>query len=201
MGAFADFGVSSVNPSTVRSLGLTGILYFPRPNASLVVSPSTPSASFAAGQLAVPGNNSLNGIEFTVKLSGLITTGLNSTVTVILQANTLTVATPSYITLVSGTTGSLAAGTYPFLLNVELEGDSSSGIVQGYYNLFVNGARVGAANNALANSLSGISFNPAGQNGFPQNGYSVPFGLVAAVQFGSSIAGTASLYRFCIVGD
>ena len=76
---------------------------------------------------------------------------------------------------------------YPFSMEIKLEGDSGSGIVQGTQFVLIDNV-VETATAAISHVLTGINFatNP-------------PFGLVCGVTFGTSESGnSASLYRFSI---
>jgi hypothetical protein len=85
------------------------------------------------------------------------------------------------------------------MINATLFGDSSSGLVSGYYTgmaagAFKNQAGV-AASVVLQNNLSGINFSPTAVGSYP-------FGLLVRATFGTSDASnTASLYQFQICAD
>ena len=188
----ANYSINGANPSTVGGTG-TAIKYFPNlPGPSINVNNTTPSATSAAGQLLVPGNNQLNGQPFTVLASGNILAGSgggSTTITVAIYANTGTVASPTYTTLGTGAFSAevLDNVAYPFSIKLDMEGDTLSGIVQGTQQVLIDNV-VETSTAALTHALTGINFatNP-------------PFGLVCGVTFGTSESGnSANLYRFSI---
>jgi hypothetical protein len=203
MSVINDFQVSGLFPSTVGGTG-TAIKYFPRVlGPSIGVAPLTPSASSAAGQLVVPGNNELNGQTFKVKVTGdvLNFTG-GTTYNVVLYANTGTIGTPNYIALAStGAVGAANVAKASFNLDVTIFGSTGAGNVGGYYNsvtLTPAGVQTSKAQAALDTALTGINFNAAAT---PQ-GNANPFGLVVGITFATSIAqNSANLYQFQIIAD
>ena len=188
----ANYSINGANPSTVGGTG-TAIKYFPNlPGPSIGVANTTPSATNAAGQLLVPGNNQLNGQPFSVFAAGNILAGSgggSTTITVAIYANTGTVSSPTYSTLA---TGSFAAEVvdnvaYPFYIEAKLQGDTLSGIVMGTQFVLIDNV-IETATAHITTALTGINFatNP-------------PFGLVCGVTFGTSESGnSANLYRFSI---
>lgn len=183
-----DFQVNGSSPSIVSTLSTTQ-QYFSRvlgtagPNGGQSVAPS---ATSAAGQLAVPGNNSLNGQNFSVLIGGSVVAGAadsSTNCTIILRANTGTVTTPVYTTIAS--TGAVALNPVNdgvaenFLMSVDLFGTTASGIVQGFQASQLSTTLNSASVVALTNNLSSINFGSA-----------VPFGLVVGVAF--SVAQTAA---------
>jgi hypothetical protein len=186
MSVIADFQAGVLSPSIVSTLS-TSQQYFPRvlgtsgPNGG---QSSAPSATSAAGQLAVPGNSILNGQNFSVLIGGSVVAGTadsSTNVTVILRANTGTVASPSYTTI--ATTGAVALNPVAdgvaenFFMRVDLFGTTASGVVTGTQQSTVSTSRIEAS--ALTANLSSINFGSA-----------VPFGLVVGVAF--SVAQTAA---------
>jgi hypothetical protein len=143
------------------------------------------------GQLVTIVATSNGGGIYNVTLQPIFSTPTSTTFTI--QINSVPIA--------SAADGGVILVAYPWSLDVSLEGDTLSGITQGYYNMFVNGTRVGSANNALTTNLTPSlgQFAVA----IPVNyGAQSPFGLVAAVQFGTGNSlNQASLYQFQIVGD
>lgn len=200
MTVIADFQAGVLSPSIVSTLS-SAQQYFPRvlglngPNGG---QSSAPSATSAQGQLGVPGNSALNGQRFSVLIGGSVVAGAadsSTNVTIILRANTGTIASPSYTTI--ATTGAVALNPVAdgvaenFLMKVDLFGTTASGIVQGNQSSQLSVTRVEAS--ALTANLSGINMGAA-----------VPFGLVVGVLF--SVAQTAapnvaSLNQFQIVAD
>ena len=195
MSVINDFLVNGLNPSTVGGSGTT-VKYFPRLlGSSIGVESGAPSASSAAGQLVVNGNNALNGQWFNVLVGVGITGGAaDSSVTakVSLYANTAALgAAPSYTEI--ATTGlftqPLELTEYEVGLKVSLFGTTGSGIVRGIQSGVYGANNLAAA--ALTNNLSGINF-----------GSQAPFGLVVGVTFSSSDASnSAKLYQFQIAAE
>jgi hypothetical protein len=221
MSQVVDFQVSWLNPSVITGPS-TAVQYFPRPSGSLFSAtplsasrnfPSnsgflTPSATSAAGQLAVPSHNRLNGQLFTVVATGVVTSGGNAaseTVEIALYANTSSnLNAPSYMKI--ATTGAVALNptfdgvANSWYLKAELEGDSLSGIVGGVQTAVYSGSLVNGTPKATI-ALSSINFDAATAGvGGPGNGVAPPFGLVVGVQFSQSSSGnTAYLYQFQII--
>ena len=187
-----DFQVNGLFPATVGGTGST-VKYFPRLlGSSIGVESVAPSATSAAGQLVVPGNNVLNGQWFDVEVGGSILSGVaDSSVTVkasLYAQTSATLTSPSYTEI--ATTGFLTAPleqtSYTFGLSVRLLGSTASGVVRGFQSGIMGANNVSLAN--LTNNLSGVNF-----------GNAVPFGLVVGVTFSNSDAGnSASLYQFQI---
>jgi hypothetical protein len=186
-----NYQISGAFPSTVGGVGSTA-KYFPAPSGQIGVTGSTPSATSAAGQLLVPGNNRLNAQIFEVYAAGNFEVGSGGacpSVTIDIQANTGTVASPSYHTLATSgaiTTQNLDGVFYPWYFKLELEGDSASGLLQGRYVGAVNDVLI--ASTIIGSTLSGLNFatEPV-------------FGLVARVTFSVSEAGnSANMYQFLI---
>lgn len=206
----ADFGVNGVFPSNVGGTG-TSVKYFGR-NAAYAAgatwtSPAVPSSTSAKGALIVPGDNKLNGQEFTVSAGGDFFTGAggtSETITIALYAVTGTLTSPTYTIL--ATSGAYSPGidqiSYSWLLKASLFGTNNSGVVGGTQQVIVNNT-VQTATAGLTNSLTGISFGevPAlsSSPNQVQSSLGGPFGLVVGVTFGASEAGnSANLYQFSI---
>jgi hypothetical protein len=186
MTVIGDFQAGVLSPSIVSTLS-TSQQYFPRvlgtngPNGG---QSTAPSATSAAGQLAIPGNSELNGQNFSVLIGGSVVAGAadsSTNVTIILRANVGTVASPTYTTIAS--TGAVALNPIAdgvaenFFMKVDLFGTTASGIVSGTQTSTLSTTRVAAG--ALTADLSSINFGSA-----------VPFGLVVGVLF--SVAQTAA---------
>jgi hypothetical protein len=177
--------------TTVGGSGITR-KYFPNvPGPSIGVSNTTPSSSSAQGQLNVPGANKLNGQWFDINIAGAVSVapGISCpTVTIDLQANTGTIASPTYTTI--ATTGAVTAGNFDnesFAMKVSLVGDSLSGILTGSYLAMFNGVIVNSTQKVITN-LSGLNFavDPV-------------FGLVVGVTFSvTGAANSATLYQFSL---
>jgi hypothetical protein len=213
MSVIADYQVSGLFPSTVGGTGSAVEKYFPRLLGNAIGAvPLTPSATSSAGQLVVPGMSVLNGQLFKVKAAGNVLSFTGGTTYVIsLWANTaLPGATAAYF-LLGNTTAIGVAGTVPvqWAFDMSLQGDSASGNVSGFYTCVVNGVLI--RNNVLtATLLTGINFNgitPAGlstASGGPGSGggSATPFGIVASVNFASSVAGnSAKLFQLQVIAD
>jgi hypothetical protein len=184
-----DFQVNGLFPSVV-SANVSTVQYFPRLlGTSIGVQSVAPSATSAAGQLVVPGNNEVNGQQFNVILGASFLDGSgdpSATAKLSLYANTGTVTSPVYTLLGSATTTApTLAGAQDIALEFKLFGTTQSGVLQGTYSGTQNGNAV--AGTEITN-LTGINF-----------GLATPFGLVAAATFGTANAGNkASLYQFQI---
>ncbi len=194
MSVINDFQVNGLFPSTVGGSG-TAIKYFPRLlGSSIGVDSVAPSATSAAGQLVVNGNNALNGQWFDVFAGGDVVSGAadsSVTVEVALYANTGTVTSPSYtkIATTAAQTASLTGTSYNWSIKCALFGTTASGVVRGtQYSI------LGTTQSALASltaNLSGINF-----------GNATPFGLVVGVTFGSSDASnSAAMNQFQILAQ
>src|SRR6266699_1811565 len=101
----ADYQVTGQFPSKVATSG-TAAVYFPRTLGSNGpgTTPSTPTSANATGQLNIPGSQygaAVNGQRLRVVATGSAYVGATSNVTVIIQINTGTLASPSYTTLAS----------------------------------------------------------------------------------------------------
>lgn len=191
-----DFQVNGLFPSTIGTVG-TAKVYFPRLlGNSIGVESVAPSASSAKGQLVVPGNGSLDGVNFDVLIGGSVVGGAgaaSTNVTITVEANTGTEATPVYTILAS--TGAVALNPVNdgvaenFSIKLNLFGTSASGVVSGTQQSILSTTRVAAG--ALTNSLSGINMKAAN-----------PFGLVIGVTFsvatGTVVPNVASLNQFQI---
>lgn len=195
-----QYSINGANPSTVGGTG-TAAKYFPNlPGPSIGVANLTPSATSAAGQLLVPGSNRLNGQPFHVFAAGNFEVGAgggSATVTLTLSANTGTVSTPIYTTIAASTAyaaEALDGVFYPFLIDVSIEGDSQSGLIQGTQTIQIDNT-ANRAGTQLVSSLAGILPATGAFAGEP------PFGLVLSVTFGTSEVGnSANLFRFSVEG-
>lgn len=208
MSVIADFGVNGGNPSVVGGTG-TAIKYFPRLlGTSIGVQSVAPSATSAVGQLVPPAFNELNGQLFRVRMAGdvLAFTG-GTTYNVTLSANTGTAASPTYVVIASTGLITLASATKTiWSIDAVLFGTTNAGQVSGWYDsvtTIANGTGAFKAQSAtgLDNvvAASGLNYN----TGLTSSGnQGVPFGLVAAVTFATSLASnSASLYQFQVSTD
>ncbi len=216
-----DFGVNGLFPSKVGGTG-TAKKYFPRlvgitgttigasglggVSGSSVAAPlfgsapATPSASSAVGALFLPAQNTNNGQQLDVLVVGNFgndTGDPSGTVTIRLEAVTGKLLTPVYTVLAS--TGALTPSPLGIInswaLNVELYGDSGSGILGGSYAAYQNGALVNSTIKSTDTTVSGLDF----LNGNPNLQQGAVLGLVVSVQFGTSDASNAaSMFEFSI---
>lgn len=192
MSVINDFGVNGLNPSVVGGTG-TSVKYFPRLlGTSIGVESVAPSATSSNGQLVVNGFSELNAQWFKVSVGGDILSGVadsSVTVEVALYANTAALGVaPSYtkIATTGALTAPLANTSYAFGLDVDLLGDTASGVVRGFQRGIFGANNIASA--SLTNNLSSINM-----------GSQAPFGLVVGVTFGSSDAGnSANLRQFQI---
>ena len=195
MSTTQQWQINGANPVTVGGLGTTA-KYFVQPSGNFTSGPATtPSASSAAGQLAVHGDNQLNGQQFYLVATGNVTTPGGGTVTIDMQANTGTVASPIYTTIAS--TGAVTPGAsstpVPWNILVTLNGDTGSGQLNGFQVSTVKNVLLADA--ALTNVLSGLDFS-GGSAQLNKIGF-VVFGVVMRVTFGTTGAtNSASMYQF-----
>lgn len=188
----ANYLVNGLTPSSVGGTG-TAVKYFPNlPGSAIGTANTTPSATSSVGQLPFPGSSRLNGQKAHINVVGYVDTDntiVCPTVEIALYANISTTSTPSYTKI--ATTTATTAGNFnnePYSLDVDIYGDSNSGIVYGWQRCMYNGAIANTAAKALTANLSGI--NMAAEP---------PFGLVVGVTFGTTGAkNIAYLTQFSI---
>lgn len=221
----ADYQVNGQFPSKIATSG-TAAVYFPRTlgTSGPGSTPATPTAANATGQLNIPGSQygaAVNGARLRVVASGSVYVGATSNVTVVVQINTGTLATPAYTTLMStgavSVTGGAGVGRASWVLEGHLvlasnspiaAGATGSDLGTGYQanfgspNPFVqgqlSGAYFGAINGANLVDLTAI---PATTNPVQWVG-ATPAGLVVNVTFATgNAANIASLSQFTILGD
>jgi hypothetical protein len=124
-----------------------------------------------------------------------------------LKANTGTVAAPVYTTIAAS--GAYAAEVsdgvfYPFDMDVKIQGDSQSNLIQGTQTFLIDNT-ISTAGTALTSTLAGLlpstSNSYQGLNPPPPTFVVEPvFGLVLGVTFGTSVVGnSANLFNFQIV--
>lgn len=195
MSVFANLQINGSNPVTVGGTGITA-KYFPGPSGNFTAGVSTtPSSTNATGQLAIKGDNQLNGQQFYITASGDFQVGpfgACPSVTIDIQANTGTLVSPTYTTI--ATTGAITTQTnlntaYPWFLQVVVSGTTASGILTGVQYGSVDNTAV--AQVALSNTLSGLDFS-----GTTSKIPGTVFGIVARVTFSVSETGNiARLYQ------
>lgn len=217
----ADFQVNGQFPSKVQTSG-TSAVYFPRTfGPQFNVTPATPTATNATGQLNLPGSQYFNatvGQRLRVVAAGSVFTGASSTVTITVQINTANspstgLTTPTYTTLM--TTGAITAfsGRASWFMEghmviagsaalasdlgtgVQLNSGSPAPLVQGQLSGFYEGE----ANQALIDVTSMGAIPTVTWAGQPLY---TPSGLVVNVTFGTGNANNqATLNEFAILGD
>lgn len=198
MSVIQDFGVNGSFGVTVGGTG-TSVKYFPAPlGASIGSNAAVPSTTNMASMLKVPGQNRLNGQNFTVNVTGNMlspTGGGGDTATIALYGVTCTTAGTYVITSIATTaSATLAAGTaQSFAIKAVLFGDTTSGKVGGSYAPYLQGVLGTSATTSAV--LSSVNFN-SGNVLLPG---SAPFGLVVGITFGTGTASnTATLTEFSI---
>lgn len=179
--------ISSSNPATVGGLG-TNFKYFPAtPGASIGV------PSLNNGYLPIPGNNVYNGRSFTVRAAGNFAVGDVTSavrinlypVTFVNNWSTASIVPVQIYSLIA--VGLANTNTpYPWMLRIDLCGDTGSGLVQAQAAFGLMDGQTGGTPSSIVSGLSGINF-----------GSSIPYGLAIGVAFSVSNAGnTASCYQF-----
>ena len=207
MGVIKQYSVNGLNPSTINTSG-SSIVYFPDlPGANAwnvgAVGVNTgitsntkglqPTATNNAGGLQVPGNSVLDGQQFDIFSSGNVlfaAAEASTTAKVGLYLSNVAAgnSSPAYQTLIelTLTNQALDGVYYPWYMNVKMEGDTQSGILQLTKSGAINGTVTGSTQ---VTALTGISFatDPA-------------FTIVCGVTFGNAAAGNiANLKQFQVV--
>lgn len=193
--------INGINPVTVGGTGIT-IKYFPAaPGASIGV------ASLKNGILFVPDNGEANGQRITIKAGGNYLIGVDApsaspsctiglypvtfaNATAVANSNPAsTLASTAVIgatAIVSQTQTLNIVGAAPWALQVDLLGDSTSGLVQLCSGSIVMDGTAGTVTAGLVSGLSGINFSSV-----------APYGLVVGVTFSVSDAqASANMYQF-----
>ncbi len=182
---FANAGVNYANAVKVGGSG-TGIQIFPAPVTNYNVASTVPAAVLLQAQQ--------QGQIVSVKAAGSILT-YGGTVNFVIQNGTSLTASSNTTILTLTSAQTLAAGSppgtaYPFAIELDLQGDEASGIVQ-----VVSGRIVcdGVSGTVTTTSLTGVNWS--GANQFYSN--AAPVSLVAGVQFNTGNASNAaSLFQF-----
>ncbi|MGA8984352.1 MAG: hypothetical protein WB470_16870 [Candidatus Acidiferrales bacterium] len=179
--------VGPSNPSTVGGLG-TNFKYFPAtPGASIGV------PSLNNGYLPIPGNNVSNGQSFTVRAAGNFAVGDVTSavrmslfpVTFISNFSTASIVPVPVFSLIAVGLANINT-PYPWMLRIDLCGDTGSGLVQAQAAFGLMDGQTGGTPSSIVSGLSGINFSN-----------SIPYGLVIGVAFTESNAGnTANCYQF-----
>ncbi len=200
MAVVNQWNINGSSPVTVGGTG-TAAKYFTQPSGNFTAGASTtPSSTNATGQLAVRGDNELNGQQFMILAAGNFEVGPGGAcpaVTIDMVANTGTLISPTYTVIAS--TGAVTVQTnvgvfYPWQIEATVNGDTQSGILSGYQVSVVDNSVKAGGVNALASTLSGLNF--FGNVIFP--GAPV-FGVVMRVTFSVSEPGNAAnMFQFQI---
>ena len=208
MAVFNNWAINGANPVTTGGLGITP-KYFVQPSGNFTSGPAnTPNANNATGQLAIHGDNTLNGQRFLVEASGNYEVGSGGacpSVRFDLQANTGTLIAPIYTTIATSGLVTAQSNTnqfYPWAMAVTITGDTQSGTISGTQTWVLDNT-VSANNGALTAVLAGLNFNPT-QNVPAVNGQpNAPvFGLVMRVTFSVSEPGnSANMFMFQTSGQ
>jgi hypothetical protein len=199
-------------PSTVK--GSSGVYeffqpptyagpYSSKPLFAFVGVPALLSAVSATGQLGVPA--ALDGQPFHVAASGNVFLAAGTTVEFRLSANTSSdLLQPVFVTVAQQSFTLSESTYYPWSMDVAMEGDSLSGIVQGSQSWLCNNTPV--ASTPLTNTLTGINFSSEYDEAEEGDGYyqiqnqgtpGCGFGL--AVLFGTPTAGNiANMFQFAL---
>jgi len=214
MGVLADWGATGQSPSSFTSASASAV-YFSRPiyTPSLntsgpggvgyafpgITSSVTPSASNATGQLVLPGSQyppAAAGTRLRMVASGTVTTYASYGVTVTVQLNTGTLATPSYTTFAAtGTNTDGAAGTFPWFLEAHFVIGSAASVPTAPN---ITGVYFGSWTSNTTPTLIDLTAITAPSNAVVMGSA----GLVVNVLFGTGHAGNgASMSEFSILGD
>lgn len=170
-------------PPVVNNTGVTTIQIFP---AFVNLAATTVALS-----LAVPGSTRFNGKKMLVRAAGFATVGGTSpTLNLVLQSGTsLTSGSNTTLATLGSAQAVTTSASYPWMLEAILEGDSTTGKLQGAFSIILN--NVVSAWAALSNGLTGLNFatEPV-------------FNLVIGVTFGvANAANTATLTDFSLLAD
>jgi len=209
MQTIAQLNVNGANPSTVGGTGTSQKIFPYVPGPSIGVAATASSPFYGVGAIPLPGSGRLNGQQFTISASGNFEVGSGGTcpqVTIALLAATslANLKAGTYTTL--GSSGTVTAqnltGTfYPWALNLDLAGDTGSGILQGTGAFLVDGTALpngGSAATAtygvLGQTVNSVSWNQLSSVSFT-NENTVFFAV--GVTFSVSESGnSANLYEF-----
>jgi hypothetical protein len=192
-------------PVTVGGTGTTAKFFPPVPGPSINV------ASSKVGYIYPQGNNASNNQLLHVIAMGNVTPDPTIAcptfkLELVLSTN-YTAASPTYTSICDTTARNLGGGTgeqlatQPWMLECWLQGDNTSGLVQGkwVYELD-NTFEAGTAGDfsILTNAVTGVNMSaPAGTTG--TSGANAPFALAVRATFGTTGAGnTASMYQFAL---
>jgi len=205
------FGGSNGPQGTASSYATNGTVYGGTPNKNSAVFPQVgglgtgfkifaqPAATSSVFQLNVPGEFILEGQQFTIRASGWVyVAGSTPNIQVGLFSGTsLTSSSDTAITELPATAATLTTSNYyPWALEVRLQGDSNSGILQGIANLMLD--NVFTSSSAIT-ALTGISFGNSLGSGVGSGSSTPPVQLAVGINFGvSNAANLAQLAQFSL---
>jgi hypothetical protein len=133
--------VSGSNPSKVGGLG-TGIVIFPSVLGQGFNNGNSQATSVGPAQVTLAAPQS-EGIQSVIKASGnFYLHGASPTILLkLFKGTSLTSTNDTLVASCTAISGLTTAAYYPFALNITLQGDANSGLIQGYSaTLTVNGA-------------------------------------------------------------
>lgn len=182
--------------TTISGTGSTSVPRIFGASPALLTTNGGSLPTTAPCSLTAPGSGRVEGKLFRVVASGWVTTGAALTVTPYMLAAVTLPAAASQLTVSSYTTIADPTGvaigsatTVPWSMELVLEGDSVSGILQGTCNTLINNTYT--ASTALASTLTSVNFStePA-------------FYVVPAFLFGTSNASNlVTLDNFVVVAE
>jgi hypothetical protein len=148
--------LQAIPAGTIGSVGAssTAILTFP-----LVPPPGASVTPTQAAVLNVQGSSRMEGKRFTIRASGRATFGstANPTLNLGLYSGTSLISTNNTLVGALGSAASQTVSTtVPFSYEATLQGDSTSGIVQGTFAMMINNT-ITAASQITANSNAGLT--------------------------------------------
>jgi hypothetical protein len=177
----------------VNNAAITTAQVFPNPSSlNTVVIPTVEGPAI----LAIPGSNKVNGKYFDVHVAGNVAVGgVTPSVSLILYAGAAipTLAAPGTAVATLAAATLVTATTYPFYMHARFEGDTASGILQGYFSTLMNGVFTAYAKTV---NLTGIAFGPTGTPSNPianEPALNMCFGLTFGV---ANAANSAVLTQF-----
>lgn len=164
-GVVAYSAAGNSNATVVSGIGSTTVTRVFPASPVLVTTNGGALPTTAPCSLTVPGSGRVEGKIFRIIASGVVTTGANTvTVTpslcaaVSLPAAASQLTATSYTTLAAPTGVQIAtASTVPWAIELQLQGDSISGVLQGAMRTMINNTLGAWA--ALGSTLTGVNFS------------------------------------------
>lgn len=140
------FGNPNGAPATIGGTGTTAKVFNQANNSA------------NAFTLVAPGSYRLEGQQFAIRAGGrLYVHGTSPTVNIVLQSGTSLTSTSNTTIATLGSAQSLTTATnYPWFVEAILQGDSTSGDVQGAFRIGINNTISAWA--ALSNALTSTNF-------------------------------------------